>query len=157
MSDGFVNDVQRHRALVVAEELLLSRYRVTQVVQFLKSEESGLALSAQAARNAVETVQATWESERNWAQVSRRELHLRSLDNLYRRAFNSKQYKLCLEIETLIAKVEGHISAGRPEPEVVVQSGAADDDEFGDRSQSELEFFAAHGYWPEEVPAEGTH
>lgn len=143
------------RAQTVADALLSRRYTRAQVIDVMTSGDpqgliltcgvtKGFVVTKLQAQRAVDKVQRAWKEASEQVREDSREYQLRTLDDLYRKAYESDQLRQCVEVQKLIAQIEGNLAPVR------VETTAKEADEFSDRSEEELETYAATGYWPEQ-------
>jgi len=131
----------------VAEELLLKRtteptIRRTLQLQFgITEHQAGLLL-----RRAIKRMQDAVEKQR----PHRRAQQIASLDRLYEQAVSTGRLSAAVQVQRLLAKIEGTEKPVQVHHTGIPVTGAVD--EMDGRDTEELEFFADHGYWPEEAP-----
>lgn len=133
---------ERIEAKILAEGMLAKRFSERQVTRALNEK---YAMTATAAKRIIKAVFADWEAEEDDLRKRRRVHQLRTLDDLYRKAYSAKKYNVCLQVERLRSRIEG---TQEPERQIVGVVGA--DSDLDDRSLEELEHFVEHGCWPEE-------
>jgi hypothetical protein len=137
--------------------MLATRHTRRQVIARLRKahDQGGFGLTVDHANKVVDYVLDEWGRIAGEERDKLRADAKRSLDALYRKSFEDKQYHVCVSIERLRAEIDGLIgSAARSNPrdkgtsagDVIV---ADVDNDFMDRSPAENEFFSEHGYFPE--------
>lgn len=146
MKDVVENELIEIQAKVVIEELLLRRHTLLQIQRVMASHE--LRLSRGEVTAFVRKIKEEWELAAGDKRAERREIQIRSLENLYRTAFVEKKYSVCLGVERLLAEIFGTMAPKNVH--VTTPMGSSTDDEFEDKSELELDYFSTHGRWPED-------
>lgn len=143
-----LDDLVESQCKVLVEEMLLRRFSRNQIAKAFENPkpEAGVPrLSKAQCDRLIREIKLEWQSASQATREERRESQRRSLENLYRTAFDKGKYGVCLGVERLLAELDGTMA---PKKVDVTLPGAANDDEFEDKSEMELEYFAATGRWP---------
>lgn len=142
-----LTEAERAEAMLVAEELLIQRSSPQSVGRALRQE---YGVSEAQARDIVTAVLRQFSDDVKAYSGERRAQHVRVLDRLFNRAWTDGKLQVCVEVERLLQKVEGH-EAPRRHVVDMPQAQAADK-EFEGRTPDDLLYYAEHGYFPEDAP-----
>lgn len=142
---------ERIEAQLLAEEMLCRRTQQPVIVAALVAEFAGISeavakrIAVQALKDMVANVKAN--------APHRREQQLASLDRLYERALEAGKYGAAVSAQRLIATLEGNAKP-KPKPwdRKPEAAAAPEADEFEGRSEDECDYYAEHGYFPDEAP-----
>lgn len=144
--------------MVLAEALLLQRHRRGTVIRMLMEPEErvdgkltgkgGLGLTDRQARLILGKVEQEWREQGEEIRADARRSQILTLNNLYQTAFEERKLNVCVQIMGLLAKIQGTLAPLRLQVDQPLPG--AGDDEYADRSISELNYFAEHGEWPAE-------
>lgn len=139
---------EREQAMALVETLLVRRYDRTDISKALRNRY-GQQLPDAMIQRLLREVAARWQRESEDDREARVEAQRRALLRLYRQAESDKEWRVCVEIEKLLSKMDGTAA-----PQKVSVASPTEWAELEGRSQAELLFFAEHGYWPERAPDE---
>ncbi len=141
------NELIEMQAKVLIEQLLLRRESEMRIVAAMAGH--ALKLAKTETKRLIKVIKEEWLAATEEVREERREQQRRSLHLLYATAFEQQKLSTCLGIERLLAEMDGTLAPKR----VQVSSGRNNhDDEFEDRSEIELDYYARHGEWPKEEP-----
>jgi hypothetical protein len=136
----------RLEALALTESLIIRRFDRRDIHQALRAKY-GAAISEVRLDDLVQSVHRRWKQESEKDGPARSEAQRRALMRLYRSAEADKDWRVCVEIEKLLAKLDGTAA-----PTKVAVASPEQWAEFEGRSHADLTFYAEHGYWPEDAP-----
>lgn len=146
--------LERTEAKLVVEAMLCKRVDTRTIEAALQEQ---YAMSVPSARHLVKVAIADMQAAVAAAAPHRRAQQIASLDRLYERALDAGKFMSALGVQRLLAKIEGtekpqkHQHSGIPAP-VAVAAVSAIDPEFVDKTEDELNYYGAHGWWPGEGP-----
>lgn len=136
----------RLEALALTESLIIRRFDRRDIHQALRAKY-GAAASEVRVDDLVESVHRRWRQESEKDAPARADAQRRALMRLYRSAEQDKDWRVCVEIEKLLSKLDGTAA-----PTKVSVASPEQWAEFEGRSHADLTFYAEHGYWPEDAP-----
>jgi hypothetical protein len=138
------NELIEMQAKVLIEQLLLRRESEMRIVAAMAGHKLGLKKTE--TKRLIKAIKEEWLAATEEVREERREQQRRSLHLLYSTAFEQGKLSTCLGIERLLAEMDGTLAPKR----VHVAGSKRDEDEFDDRSELELDYYARHGEWPKE-------
>lgn len=136
----------RMQAMALVENLLIRRFDRREVFVAVRAK-FGAGLTDSNIDKLLKDVGTRWVQESAEDRPVRVESQRRALQRLYRQAESDKDWRVCIEVEKLMAKVDGTTA-----PVKVAVGTASEWAEMDGRSTDDLNYFAQHGYWPEQAP-----
>jgi hypothetical protein len=143
---------ERGEALALADEAMLRLVLPRRITALLRQQYS---MSQNAAKRLLAEAEAAVDEAMSTGIARRRQGHIRSLARLYERAWLDGKLAVGLGVLKAIADVEGYNRAIK----VDVSDARSDADIESDwdrdaagRPPAEIQYYLAHGCWPEESP-----
>jgi len=135
-------------ATLVCEDLMCRRYEGLAVNRLLCKQ---FGIDRRVADGFIRTVRDAWIEEARSSRTDRRIAALKTLSLMTRKALQDGDIATAIRVERLRAEIEGLVG-GKVVIEVPTNSsGPEDDAESEGRSEADLDHYAIHGRWPDEM------
>jgi hypothetical protein len=142
MKRRHIGAAQRQQAQIKAEQLIAELY-TEQEIRALLQKRFGLGPAA--ARIVCRDALAAMVEEDQTQRAERMAVALRALGRLYRRAWEKDRLQTCLGVIREIKRMQGLDAPLRSVAPLTP-------DELESRTEEELQYYLANGYWPLEAP-----
>ena len=137
----------RFMAMALIEQMLIRRFDRPDIKKAIDLKFG--PITQHAFDEMVSDIYAKWRRHSEQDAPYYRESQRRSLLRLYREAEKNGDLRTCLDVERLLARLDGTL-----QPQKIAVATPQQWQEFDGRTPDELDFFAKHGCFPEEAPPE---